>query len=248
MNGKEGAMNTGGPLYNCLDQSTQSNPHEVVTSHLELNWDIDFEGKKITGWAEHTLKVLSDTAEFVHFDSIHLQLQQQEALVGSRKSDSSSFQPISCSVSHPVLGTRLSVSIPADCRASGAEFTVRFFYTVTEEASALQWLSAAATKGQKFPYCFTQSQAIHARSLFPCMDSPGVKAPYSATVTAPKWCTVLMSALQDEDAGAAAAAAGEGKNCFVWKQPVPTPSYLVALAAGNLASRFAIIETNFCLN
>ena len=45
-------------------------------------------------------------------------------------------------------------------------------------------------------YRYTQCQAIHARSLLPCMDSPGVKATYTATVHAPEWCTVLMSAVK----------------------------------------------------
>lgn len=62
------------------------------------------------------------------------------------------------------------------------------------------------------------------------MDSPGVKATYTATVVAPEWCTVLMSALADDEVGSA-------KGVFKWKQPVPTSAYLIALAAGNLDSR-----------
>lgn len=77
-----------------------------------------------------------------------------------------------------------------------------------------------------------QCEAIHARSLFPCQDTPAVKTPYSATVTAPSWCIALMSALQQ----------GEGEcdlslRTVKWSQPVPVPSYLVALAAGELESR-----------
>ena len=67
-------------------------------------------------------------------------------------------------------------------------------------------------------------------SLYYSMDSPGVKATYTATVVAPEWCTVLMSALADDEAGSA-------KGVFKWKQPVPTSAYLIALAAGNLDSR-----------
>lgn len=32
------------------------------------------------------------------------------------------------------------------------------------------------------------------------MDTPSIKSPYSATVTAPSWCTVLMSAIVNEQA------------------------------------------------
>ena len=57
-----------------------------------------------------------------------------------------------------------------------------------------------------------------------------MKTPYTATVRAPEWCTVLMSALADE-------VAGDSKGIFKWRQPVPTSAYLVALAAGQLDYR-----------
>jgi len=104
------------------------------------------------------------------------------------------------------------------------------------DAPAIQWLEPAATAGGQHPYVFTQSQAIHGRSLFPCQDSPGAKLTYSADVAAPKWCTVLMSALAQ---GTEAHSGGGGGDAVVhkWKQPVATSTYLVALAAGQLESR-----------
>jgi leukotriene-A4 hydrolase len=77
-----------------------------------------------------------------------------------------------------------------------------------------------------------QCEAIHARSLFPCQDTPAVKTPYSATVRAPSWCIALMSALQQGEGSCA----GDIRT-VQWSQPVPVPSYLVALAAGELESR-----------
>lgn len=62
--------------------------------------------------------------------------------------------------------------------------------------SALAWLQPEQTAGGRHPYVFSQCQAIHARSLLPCQDSPAVKAPYTASVTAPAALTVLMVILQ----------------------------------------------------
>jgi leukotriene-A4 hydrolase len=70
-----------------------------------------------------------------------------------------------------------------------------------------------------------------------------VKTTYTATVTAPNWCTVLMSALENFTPSSPLKPAKGGeeekgeKNTFFWTQPVPTPAYLIALAAGELASK-----------
>mmetsp|Transcript_29045 Transcript_29045/g.69403 ORF Transcript_29045/g.69403 Transcript_29045/m.69403 type:complete len:240 (+) Transcript_29045:734-1453(+) len=42
-------------------------------------------------------------------------------------------------------------------------------------------------------------QAIHARSFFPCQDTPGVKATYTAAVTVPDGLRALMSAIPLDD-------------------------------------------------
>jgi leukotriene-A4 hydrolase len=148
----------------------------------------------------------------------------------------------------PPLGSKLVVTIPTHMQGANARVKVVMVYATSPEASAIQWLDAANTKGGQYPYVFTQSQAIHARSLFPCMDSPGVKAPYEAIVSAPEWATVLMSALQVDANTLVPIAMGSSnvvrpseaassKKRYFWNQPVPTSTYLVALAAGNLASK-----------
>ncbi len=131
------------------------------------------------------------------------------------------------------MNSTVKVIIPDYLRVAGAEVTIRFKYSTGPNASAVQWLDAAATKGGQYPYVFTQSQAIHARSLLPCFDSPGVKTTYVAEVTAPEWCTVLMSALAAE---IPVVTTDDGSKIFNWYQPMPISAYLVALAAGRLAS------------
>lgn len=57
---------------------------------------------------------------------------------------------------------------------------------------------------------------------------------YDAKVTVPAWATCLMSALES---AVPVTAAGGGKRTFSWKQVVPMPSYLIAVAVGELESR-----------
>lgn len=88
-----------------------------------------------------------------------------------------------------------------------------------------------SSAGKHHPYLFTQCQAIHARSLLPCQDTPFIKAPYTATVRVLKPLTAVMSALSSEST-----VEDEGSRTFSFTQPVPIPSYLIALGVGNLES------------
>ncbi|KAH9503587.1 Leukotriene A-4 hydrolase [Bulinus truncatus] len=97
-------------------------------------------------------------------------------------------------VSNPLnftFGTKLTITLgPIESKS----FTVIIEYVTSTEASALQWLGKEQTAGKRHPYLFSQCQAIHARSMFPCQDTPSVKFPFTAKIRAPKELTVLMSA------------------------------------------------------
>jgi leukotriene-A4 hydrolase len=127
----------------------------------------------------------------------------------------------------PVLGSRLRVVLPQGAQ----EFTVDF--TTSPTASALQWLEPAQTAGGKHPYLFSQCQAIHARSVIPCQDSPLARFTFTARVTVPEDLTVVMAAAPGE----VAAAAEPGLRVFSFEMPQSIPSYLFAFAVGNLVSQ-----------
>ena len=99
---------------------------------------------------------------------------------------------------------------------------VRIHYATYPEASGLQWLEPAQTAGKRHPFLYTQSQAIHARSWIPLQDTPGVRITFDATVRAPAGMRAVMGA--DCQSGR-----------FHMEQPVP--SYLIALAVGELEFR-----------
>ena len=60
-----------------------------------------------------------------------------------------------------------------------------------------------------------------------------MKAPYKASITVPAALTALMSAVSTGEE----VTDGGKKKTFHFEQKVPIPSYLIALAAGNLVSR-----------
>ena len=92
------------------------------------------------------------------------------------------------------LGTALKIELAAPL-AVGDTVSVKVAYATTPESMAVQWLPPSQTAGGAHPYMFTQCQAIHARALLPCQDSPGVKAPYTASLTVPDGLVGLMSAI-----------------------------------------------------
>ena len=88
---------------------------------------------------------------------------------------------------------------------------------MTKETSAVQWLTPAQTVGKEYGFLFTQLQPIHARSFFPCQDTPSIKATYDAKVHVPKGMTALMSALSTNEAN------DESVQDFTFQQLVPIP-------------------------
>ncbi|GFH06372.1 Leuk-A4-hydro_C domain-containing protein, partial [Haematococcus lacustris] len=140
---------------------------------------------------------------------------------------------------HKALGRPLHIPLPSP-QPLGSRVCLGVRFTTPPGSSALQWLEPSQTAGGQHPYLFSQCQAIHARALVPCQDSPGAKMTYTAKVRVPAELTALMSAVPDSEQDAAAAGGSLDKLPEVqppYPTKVPIPPYLLALVVGELASR-----------
>ena len=197
------------------DVHSFGNSDQVRVTHLHLNLTVDFEKKKLKGSAKLDLKRLSDTNELI-LDSKDLSISQVVLDDGTKAK-------FNLGKSQPFLGQPLSIELKKSTNS------VTVHYSTSPEAAALQWLSPSQTAGGKAPFLFTQSQAILARTWVPVQDSPGVRITYSADVQVPENLMALMSAVNPQKKSA------DGKYHFEMKQPIP--SYLLALAVGDLQFR-----------
>ncbi|XP_045312453.1 aminopeptidase B [Leopardus geoffroyi] len=122
-------------------------------------------------------------------------------------------------------GQALCVALPQPFPA-GERFQVLLTYRVGE-GPGVCWLAPEQTAGKKKPFVYTQGQAVLNRAFFPCFDTPAVKCRYSALIEVPDGFTAVMSANTWEK---------RGPNKFFFQMRQPIPSYLIALAIGDLVS------------
>jgi len=87
-----------------------------------------------------------------------------------------------------ILGERLHL------KGLEGESTFTLMFRTSPEARALQWLTASQTAGGNYPFLYSQCQAIHARSVFPCQDTPSVRFTYSAEVEVSQGLVAAMAA------------------------------------------------------
>ncbi len=194
-----------------------ANSNEVVIQHLNLTISVDFASKTLKGKATLNLKQLKKTNILV-LDTKDLTI---EKVTLDEKETPAKFV-----VGEDVkfLGKPLTISITEKTK------NVSVYYSTSPNASALQWLDPSQTAGKTKPFLFTQSQAILARTWVPCQDGPGVRFTYSATINTPTDLMAVMGA-----AGNGTTKNNNGVYQFEMKQPIP--SYLLALAVGDLDFR-----------
>lgn len=193
------------------DVHTNAMPEKAVVTHL--NWDakVDFGAQKISATATWDIKTTEGADEII-FDTYGLKIQNV-AVDG---------QPVEYKVGEfdEHLGKALTINL-----SEGAK-QVSITYETGDSARALQWLDAEQTAGKKMPFMFTQSQAILARTWVPTQDSPGIRFTYDAKVEVPNTMIALMSAENPKEKNES--------GVYTFKMPQPIPSYLLALAVGDV--------------
>ncbi|MBD3273707.1 MAG: aminopeptidase, partial [Candidatus Marinimicrobia bacterium] len=198
------------------DPTSLSNIDEVRITHLDLDLEVLFDSKQLTGSASLQIDNITDTDELI-LDTWGLTIHR--VTLGEAEQET----PYQLGDEVQYYGRPLTIQIQPRTKI------VTVYYTTSPDAQALQWVEPEQTAQKTDPYLYSQSQFILARSWIPCQDSPGVRMTYNATIRTEPEYLALMSAENEQQKN------DTGIYTFQMEQPIP--SYLMALAVGDIEFR-----------
>jgi leukotriene-A4 hydrolase len=201
-----------------IDPHSYYDSTQPLSSCLHINWLVDFERRQLDGYV--TIDLAKPSSGYFDLDSKAI------AIRSARTPDGKDI-PWQLGDPDPILGSRLRLDLPEGTSS------VTISYATSPEAIALQWFAPEMTLGKRRPFMYSQCQAIHARTIVPCQDTPRVRVRYSAAVTVPDGLTAVMSAGPAGDRPAKSPVA----RTFLFEMPQPIPTYLLAIAIGDLQPR-----------
>ncbi len=210
---QKGANEPAGAARVAQDVHSFAKPSEALVKHLDLDIKVDFEKKLISGKASWLIDNRSKGDEII-FDTRNLEIRK--VTLGEDETETT----FTLGDENKFMGQALNIKIAAGTSR------VNIYYTNSTDAAAVQWLNPQQTAGKKYPFMFTQSQAILARTWIPCQDSPGIRFTYNATVAVPTELLALMSASNPKEKNS--------KGVYTFRQDQAIPSYLMALAVGDM--------------
>ncbi|MBH0058746.1 M1 family metallopeptidase [Pseudoalteromonas sp. SWXJZ94C] len=204
-------------MANAIDQNSYANLDDVITTHLNLDLDVDFADKQLEGFVEHTLQWNNSKSRTLVLDTRDLDIDK---VMYEDQSGDWHKAKFSLADRDDVKGSKLTITFKSQAKI------VRIYYNSRPEASGLQWLTPEQTASKTHPFMYSQSQAIHARSWIPVQDTPAMRVTYSARIHTPKDVRAVMSA-DNKDA-----LYKDGD--YLFDMPQAISPYLIAIGAGNL--------------
>ncbi|RTE86019.1 MULTISPECIES: M1 family metallopeptidase [Gammaproteobacteria] len=198
------------------DLHSFANTDEVRAPHLHLNLNVDFETETLSGYAQYDLEYVKPEADMMVLDSKFITIERAEAWVD----EAWVATTFVLGSSDPVLGTPVYVDLPNQTPK------IRIHYTTSPEATGLDWVAPEGTAGKEHPFLYSQSQPHYARTWIPIQDTPAQRLTFTAELTTPPHLLGLMGAHNTPNP--------EITGHYEFESEQPIPSYLMAIAVGNL--------------
>jgi aminopeptidase N len=195
-----------------VDIHSHAQPDAVRVTHASLDLELDFAARIVRGSVRLDLE-RRDAHAPLRVDAQALTITAVRGVDGTPLAHTLTGED-------PVLGGTLEISLRPE------DQSVAIDYATTADCQAVQWLQPEQTHGRRQPFLFTQGQSILTRTWIPLQDSPGVRMTYDARIRVPQGLVPVMSA---ESLGR------DEQGAYRFRMPQAIPSYLIALACGDLA-------------
>jgi leukotriene-A4 hydrolase len=213
-----------------FDYHSFANVDQFRVTHIEMDLQVDLDNKVIDGVVALEFHRLDPRATQLVLDTKGLTIndvsQKATDVLGATAKSQTVWvsRPFHLEKPDPILGSALVIDLPPSRKAVES---IKIEYLTVPGAAALQWLTPKQTAGRHKAFLYTQSEPIGARSWIPLQDTPQVRATYTATIHTDPGVRAVMSAENDPKHKA------NGEYSFVMPQAIP--SYLIALAVGDIA-------------
>lgn len=204
------------------DPSSAAEPSRIITTHIDLDLSIDLQKEVLAGSAILHLSLIDPSLTHLVLDGRDLTISE---ILCAESHEKLSFN---IQKDHSKIGDKITIELPT---RQSSKAKVRVNYSSKgcghPAGGAVDWTPA---KNGRPPFMFTQGQAVHARSFIPCQDTPSIKCTYEASID-------ILPPHQNLVALMSAVFTGKSNGKFMFSQKVAIPSYLIAIAVGNLEDR-----------
>ena len=226
------------------DISSYSNFNEIIQKELDIDISLDFEKKQMIGKMDINYEIINQEISKIILDLkgpeiVSVEYIQKDEEGEDLKSIKLNYEIYSENEFKDSLGTPLIIYLDNIKNNKEVDYKkiielktllIRIQFITTEKCTGIQFLTKEQTYTKKYPFMFTQCEAIQCRSLFPVQDSPSVKSTYKVTTSIESPLTFLFGGIiktKYYDSNTK-------KNITLFEQNIPIPSYLVAFVAGEL--------------
>ena len=159
------------------DLNTNSNFLNTTAFRYHLNVTVDFDKKMIIGDVSiyfYGLRNRKVATNFVDLDIKDLNIIKIQ-------------DSYSKTLYYEIQGEKLHVEFPELQNEELPVYQIIITYSTTEYNKAIQWIDAKDTESKKAPFMYFVAYPNHARSLFPCFDTPGFHEMwFSSSIRIPK--------------------------------------------------------------
>ena len=210
-------------FLNCKDDpSTFANIQQIIQTNVEANFNVDFDNQIIHGLLKIYFNSLMD-GEVIVLDTKSLKIF---SIIDSDTGEELEWE---LDTIHSLDALGIPLKIYKEYKKDDI-VTILIKYDTTKEGQAVQFLSKEITSSGQ-PFMFTQCESIYCRSLLPIQDTPAAKITVSMGIT-------VVKPLRALDSGLFTGSIDNGNTTtFFYEQNIPIPSYLIALAAGDIKER-----------